>query len=47
MNDLMKAGMDFEKFNPHTILNIFHLKNNGDVVLDVGYGESQMEKVLW
>jgi hypothetical protein len=43
MEDLMRAKIIVEKFNTHTKLNVFHLKNNEDVVLDVGY-EGSLEK---
>jgi hypothetical protein len=39
----LAAKMIVEKFNTHTKLNVFHLKNNEDVVLDVGY-EGSLEK---
>ena len=46
MNELVRLGMNFEKFSPCSILNVFRFKNNGDMVLDIGYNESRMEKVL-
>jgi len=43
MQNPMRKGMNAEKFGPSTILVFLHLKNNGNMVLDVGNNKGRMK----
>ena len=46
MKDLVRTSMNFEKLGPNSILGVFHLKSNRDVILDIGDREGRVERGL-
>ena len=47
INYPMGSCVNFEKFSPCRVLDIFHLKNDWDMILDVGYNKSRVKGRFW
>ena len=43
INYPMGLCVNFEKFSPCRVLDIFHFKNDWDMILDVGYSKSRVK----